>query len=114
MSAAELILTTGSAPAAPASGRVTLYAGTDDSIYITTSAGSTRQVATLGAAQTFTAAQSFSDNVTLGGSGKQVGFYGATPISRPVVSGVQGGNTALGSLLSALAALGLIVDSTTL
>jgi hypothetical protein len=112
MSAAELILTTGSAPAAPASGRVTLYVGTDDHLYIKDTAGTAQQVATLGGAQTYSAAQTFSDNVTLGGSGKQVGFYGTTPASKPTVSGSRGGNEALESLLTALATLGLITDST--
>ncbi len=113
MSAAELILTTGSEPATPASGRVTLYAGADNRIYFKDAAGTVQQVIVPGGAQTFTAAQIFSHNVTVGGSGKQVGFYGATPASKPTVSGSKGGNAALASLLTALANLGLITDSTT-
>lgn len=41
------------------------------------------------------------------------GFYGTTPISKPTITGAKAGNTALASLLTQLAALGLITDSTT-
>jgi hypothetical protein len=43
----------------------------------------------------------------------QVGFYNTTPIAQPTVTGSRGGNAALASLLTALANLGLIVDSST-
>lgn len=46
----------------------------------------------------------------LDGAANQVGFYGAAPIARPTVTGARGGNTALASLLTALANLGLITD----
>jgi hypothetical protein len=49
MSAAELILATGSAPAAPATGRVTLYADTDNKLYLKDAAGTAEQVGTGGA-----------------------------------------------------------------
>lgn len=42
-----------------------------------------------------------------------VGFYGTNPQAKPTVSGSKGGNAALGSLIDALEALGLITDSTT-
>jgi hypothetical protein len=42
-----------------------------------------------------------------------VGFYGAAPGSKPTVTGSKGGNAALGSLLNALAGLGLLTDSST-
>jgi hypothetical protein len=42
-----------------------------------------------------------------------IGFFGATPIAQPTVTGSRGGNAALASLLTALADLGLIVDSST-
>lgn len=42
-----------------------------------------------------------------------IGFFGATPIAKPNVSGSRGGNAALASLLTSLAALGLISDGTT-
>lgn len=48
--------------------------------------------------------------------GKQggFGFFGATPpTTQPVVTGSRGGNAALASLLTALAATGIIVDGTT-
>ncbi|MFD1657006.1 hypothetical protein ACFSL4_01830 [Streptomyces caeni] len=45
--------------------------------------------------------------------GTTLGFYGATPAARPTVTGSRGGNAALASLLTALATLGLITDSTT-
>lgn len=41
-----------------------------------------------------------------------IGFFGGTPVGKPTVTGSRGGNAALASLLSQLAALGLITDST--
>lgn len=56
-----------------------------------------------------------SDNMTerlrLGGGG--IGFYGASPASRQTVGGSRRGNNALASLLTALAKLGLVTDSST-
>lgn len=48
-----------------------------------------------------------------GGGAATIGFYGATPISKPVVTGSKAGNAALGSLLTELANLGLLTDSST-
>lgn len=45
--------------------------------------------------------------------GSQAGFFGATPVAKPTVTGSRGGNAALASLLTALVQLGLITDSTT-
>lgn len=45
--------------------------------------------------------------------GGNVGFYGTTPVAKPAVTGSRGGNAALASLLTQLATLGLITDSTT-
>lgn len=42
-----------------------------------------------------------------------VGFYNATPVAKPTVSGSRGGNAALASLLTALASQGLVTDSST-
>lgn len=42
-----------------------------------------------------------------------VGFYGATPAAKPTVTGSRGGNVALASLITALASLGLVTDSST-
>lgn len=41
-----------------------------------------------------------------------IGFNGATPIAKPTVSGSRGANAALESLLTQLAAYGLITNST--
>lgn len=53
--------------------------------------------------------------ITLNGAldhdGSTAGFFGATPTTKPTVTGSRGGNAALASLLSALATLGLITDS---
>lgn len=42
-----------------------------------------------------------------------VGFCGTTPVAKPTVTGSKGGNAALASLLTALASMGLITDSST-
>lgn len=41
-----------------------------------------------------------------------IGFFGASPAAKPTVSGSKGANAALTSLLTALATLGLVTDST--
>jgi hypothetical protein len=46
------------------------------------------------------------------GSGACLGFYTTSPIAKPVVSGSRASNAALASLLTQLANLGLITDST--
>ena len=43
----------------------------------------------------------------------KVGFYGATPVIKQAITGARGGNAALASLLTQLAAIGLVTDSTT-
>lgn len=43
----------------------------------------------------------------------KLGFHGATPVAQQTVTGSRGGNAALASLLTKLANLGLVVDSTT-
>ena len=45
--------------------------------------------------------------------GGNVGFYGTAAQAKPTVTGSRGGNAALASLLTALAGLGLITDSST-
>ena len=42
-----------------------------------------------------------------------IGFYAATPAAKPTVTGSRGGNAALASLLTGLATLGLLTDSST-
>jgi hypothetical protein len=44
---------------------------------------------------------------------QKLAFFNSTPITKPTVTGSRGGNAALASLLTQLAALGLVVDSTT-
>mgnify|MGYP006349933145 CR=1 FL=1 len=52
-------------------------------------------------------------DVTIAGSGKKIAFYGGTPATKPTVTGSKSANAALTSLLSALATLGLVTDSST-
>lgn len=47
------------------------------------------------------------------GSGSKIGFYQATPIVQPTVTGSRSGNVALANLITELHDLGLILDSTT-
>jgi hypothetical protein len=44
---------------------------------------------------------------------QKIGFFGGTPAAKPTVSGSKGANAALGSLMTALSALGLVTDTTT-
>ena len=44
-------------------------------------------------------------------AGSSAGFFGTAPTTKPTVSGSRGSNAALASLLTALAGLGLLVDS---
>ena len=62
----------------------------------------------------FTAAgyAGFGGNIGLGSAVSQIGFYNATPVSKPEVTGSKGANAALTSLMTALADLGLVTDST--
>jgi hypothetical protein len=50
---------------------------------------------------------------TIDGAADQLGFHGEAPVSRQTVTGSRGDGSALASLLTALATLGLITDSTT-
>lgn len=43
----------------------------------------------------------------------KLGLFGATPVQKQTISGSKGGNAALGDLLTKLASMGLIMDSTT-
>jgi hypothetical protein len=47
------------------------------------------------------------------GSAPRLGFYGATAGAKPTITGIRASNTALASLLTSLATLGLLTDSTT-
>ena len=48
-----------------------------------------------------------------GAAADRIGFYNANPVVKPTVTGAKGSNAALASLLHALAAQGLITNSTT-
>lgn len=50
--------------------------------------------------------------ILLGSASTTLGFFGSGGTTQPTVTGSRGANAALASLLSALANLGLIVDST--
>jgi hypothetical protein len=52
-------------------------------------------------------------NVQLGSGPSLIGFFGASPAGKPEVTGARDDGTALASLLTQLATLGLITDSTT-
>lgn len=52
-------------------------------------------------------------DVVKAGSATTLGFYGATPVARPTITGSRGGNAALADLLTQLAAEGLVTDGTT-
>jgi hypothetical protein len=49
--------------------------------------------------------------VNTAGNGTEIGFFDATPAAKQTVTGSRGGNAALASLLTALANLGLITNS---
>ncbi len=51
------------------------------------------------------------DNRVLKFNATSMGFFGITPAAKPTVSGSRGSNAALASLLTGLAALGLVTDS---
>jgi hypothetical protein len=51
--------------------------------------------------------------VTLGGSGGTVGFFGGNRTTKPTITGSRASTAALASLLTALAAMNLLVDSST-
>ena len=52
-------------------------------------------------------------SVSTDGTQPLISFYGGTPAAKPTITGSRGGNAALASLLTALAGLGLLTDSTT-
>lgn len=51
------------------------------------------------------------DSVCISAAAGKIGFYNATPIVKPAITGSRGGNAALASLLTTLATMGLITDS---
>ena len=86
------------------------------------SAAVTAQAAAATAQSIGSAAEATADQVNndltellgaVAGDATTLGFYGATPSTKPTITGATGANVALQNLLSALATLGLINDSTT-
>lgn len=65
-----------------------------------------------GVGLTLNGAVTANGNAQLAGASSTLGFYGSAGTTKPTITGAKGGNAALGSLISALAALGLIVDAT--
>lgn len=62
---------------------------------------------------TFAAAPKTGDGEILGVTvTDKIGFYGATAVAKPTVTGSKGANAALTSLIAALVAQGLIIDTT--
>ncbi len=62
---------------------------------------------------TFHAAPGDSDGAVLGrNTTSKISFYGATSVVKPTVTGAKGANAALTSLIAALVAQGLIIDTT--
>jgi hypothetical protein len=63
-----------------------------------------------------TALATFSAGVKVGGAldhdGSTIGLFGATPTTKPTITGSRGGNAALADLLTKLATLGALTDST--
>jgi hypothetical protein len=59
----------------------------------------------------------FDQNITVGANlahtGSNLGFYSHAAAAKPTVTGAKGANAALASLLTALAGLGLLTDSST-
>jgi hypothetical protein len=55
----------------------------------------------------------FTGTVSLGATLSRLGFFGAAGKTQPKVTGSRADNSALASLLSALAGLGLITDDST-
>lgn len=52
-------------------------------------------------------------NLSVGTSAANIAFFGGTPQAKPTITGSRGSNAALTSLLTELAAMGLITNSTT-
>ena len=89
-------------------------AGAGGSIFLCTSptstTGSTPNTVTDRLTIDTTGLATFANNVRVNGN---VGFYNTAPVAKPTVSGAKGSNAALASLMTALAALGLVTDTTT-
>ena len=63
-------------------------------------------------ALTIRAAGTVEVKLGLAHQGSTLGFYNTTPTTKPTITGSRGGNAALADLLTKLAGLGLLTDST--
>jgi hypothetical protein len=68
---------------------------------------------TIGTTDRVTMAYGASVGAQFSHTGNQAGFFGAAPVTRPVVSGSWSDGTAQRNFLAALARLGLVTDATT-
>src|SRR5579885_3466244 len=105
----------GSSLSINAGNSVTLKADTSN---LTLQAAGTSTVLAATGGQVFIAAEGATDGgwgmeVSQASGNHTVGFFGHAPVTKPNVTGAKGGNAALTSLLTQLASLGLITDSTT-
>jgi len=116
--AAQFILHRNDAPAAPFDTSNVTFQGIDDG------AGNTIYGRMIASAQDKTAAAEqgrLRFQITNAGSlstmfdlvGNKMAFFGAAAVVKPTITGSRGSNVALASLLTELATLGLITDSTT-
>ncbi len=98
--ATELNVTAGVTPGTVAAGKAIVTNGSNQINGFVTTGGST-----------------VGGTLTLSGNldhdGSNWGMFGTAPATQQVVSGARGGNAALASLITALAAYGIIVDTTT-
>lgn len=93
---------------APGAGQLTFLCSGANVLSLSTSA----VAIPTGVALTLNGAVAANGNVQLAGASSTLGFYGSAGTTKPTVTGAKGGDAALGSLISALAALGLITDAT--
>jgi hypothetical protein len=80
------------------------------------SAAPTNPVATVGGGGTgctLNLTTAATGELNLSDTGQKLGFFGATAVVKPTVTGSKGANAALASLLTALANFGLLTDSST-
>jgi hypothetical protein len=79
-------------------------------------AAPTNPVATLsgnGTGCTLNLTTAATGSLNLSDTGQKLGFFGATAVVKPTVTGSKGANAALASLLTALANFGILTDSST-
>lgn len=80
---------------------------------VTVSAGNTAAVVFVDGKDQAVIVQATKNVQIQGNAGGNLGFFNATPVAKPIITGSKGGNAALTSLLQHLAQMGLVTDSTT-